>query len=350
MHRLHRTASLAALAALAAAPAFVHAQSNVTIYGLIDINLGYERSGDVSRKGVDHGELNGSRLGFRGTEDIGDGLKAVWVLEGGFDPSTGTAEQGGRTFGRQSFVGLENRFGRITLGRQYSPAFVLLDTFDVTGSGDRSVSLLSRKAGAIKPAYEVRFDNMIKYRSPKVAGFELDAGYWLGEKTATSSEARREGDGHGLTLLYGNGAFAAGLTTQTVQRDASGGKVRTDGLGLSYDFGPVKTFFEMTRDKESGSVGDGEAKTWDIGAEIKAGPNGKVYITYASRDESDGAAGEDARGWTAYYLHDLSKRTTLYAGYSQLHNDDGANYSIGNITPAAGDDHRVMMAGVRHRF
>ena len=79
-------------------------------------------------------------------------------------------------------------------------------------------------------------------------------------------------------------------------------------------------------------------------------PLTSAAISYADRDESDGAVGEDASGWSAYYLHALSKRTTLYAGYSHLSNEAGANYSIGNITPQAGDNHRVMMAGMRHRF
>lgn len=339
---------VAALAAAFVMP--VQAQSNVTIYGLIDLNLGYEKSGGQSRRGLDHGELNGSRLGFRGSEDLGSGLKALWVLETGLDPSTGQLEQGGRAFGRQSFVGLESGLGRLTLGRQYSPAFVALDPFEATGGADRSVGLLTRKAGAVRPAYEVRFDNMVKYRSPNFAGFELDAGYWLGERTATSSTARKEGDGHGLTLSYRNGPLAGAVTTQRVQRDASGGKVRTDGLGLSYAFGVVKPYLAYSRDKESGTVGDGKARTWVLGAEIKAGASGTLAVSYADRNESDGAAGEDAHGWSAYYLHDLSKRTTLYAGYSRLSNEDGANYAIGNLTPAAGESHRVMMAGMRHRF
>jgi predicted porin len=347
MHRLPR---LAILATVLATPAIAQAQSNITIYGLIDINIGYEKSGDQRHEGVDHGELNGSRLGFRGTEDLGDGLKALFVLESGYDPSRGTSEQGGRLFGRQSYVGLENHLGRVTLGRQYSPNFVAIDPFDATGSADRSVGLLSRKAGGVRPAYEVRFDNMIKYRSPKIAGFELDAGYWWGEQPGETSEARDLGDGYGITLLYGQGPIAGSLTTQEIQRDATGGKVRTSGLGLSYDFGPLKAFFAMTHDSESGTIGDGDADTWDIGAEIKAGPSGKVAISYAERDESDGDAGEDAHGWSAYYMHDLSKRTTLYAGYSYLTNEGDANYAIGNLTPEPGDNHRVMMAGMRHRF
>ena len=84
--------------------------------------------------------------------------------------------------------------------------------------------------------------------------------------------------------------------------------------------------------------------------EIRLNPANTVAISYADRDESDGAASEDAHGWSAYYLHALSKRTTLYAGYSKLDNESGANYAIGNLSPAAGDEHEVMMAGMRHRF
>ena len=347
---MQRLSAPVLMAAALAAPALALAQSNVTVYGLVDLNVSYEKSGIQRYEGVGHGELNGSRLGFRGTEDLGKAGRALFVLESGFDPSTGLAEQGGRLFGRQSFVGLENGLGRITLGRQYSPAFTALDPFDATGNADRSAGLLIRKAGAVKPAYEVRFDNMIKYRSPKLAGVELEAGYWFGEKAAATSTARKEGDGHGITLLYANAAFAGALTTQGVQRDATGGKVRTDGFGVSYDFGIVKPYFAWSQDKESGTVGNGKARTWDLSAEIRLSPADTVAISYADRDESDGAASEDASGWSAYYMRSLSKRTTLYAGYSHLGNEDGANYAIGNLKPAAGDSHRVMMAGMRHRF
>lgn len=350
---MHRNTLRAGVTAIAfAAPFAVLAQSpsNVTIYGLIDLNVSTERAGDLRFKGVGHSELNGSRLGFRGSEDLGNGLKAIFTLESGFDPATGVSEQGGRLFGRQSFVGLEGGWGRVTLGRQYSPAFVAIDPFDATGSADRSPGLLSRKAGSVRPAYEVRFDNMVKYRSPEFAGFSADVGYWMGEKVSSSSDARREGDGWGIAGLYKNGPIAGSLVTQSIQRDATGGKVRTDGLGFSYDFGPVKAYLAYTRDKESGSQGDGKARTYDVGAEIKAGPQGTVAISYANRNESEDAVGEDAHGWSVYYLHDLSKRTTLYTGYSQLTNKDNANYAIGNLTPAAGDDPRVVMAGIRHKF
>lgn len=342
-------AAAVAVSALVLPPAAC-AQSNVTIYGLIDLNLSHTRAGSQSRSALDHGELNGTRLGFRGSEDLGNGMKAIFTLEQGFDPSTGLLEQGGRTFGRQSFVGVEGGWGRLTLGRQYTPAFVAIDPMDATGSADRSPGLLSRKTGGIKPAYEVRLDSMVKYRSPEFSGFSVDAAYWLGGKTATDSTARREGDGFGIAGLYKRGPLSASIVTQRIQRDSTGGKVRTDGFGLAYDFGPAKAYFAYTRDKESGSQGEGKARTYDVGVEIKAGKQSTVAISYADRNESNDAAAEDARGWSAYYMYDLSKRTTLYTGYSRLINKDDANYALGNFTPAAGGDPRVVMAGIRHKF
>lgn len=91
-------------------------------------------------------------------------------------------------------------------------------------------------------------------------------------------------------MLYANGALAGSLVTQTVQRDASGGKVRTDGFALSYDLGVVKPYFAWSQDKERGTVGKGKARSWDLSAEIRLNPANTVAISYADRDESDGAA------------------------------------------------------------
>jgi predicted porin len=239
----------------------------------------------------------------------------------------------------------------VTLGRQNSPAFVAIDPFDSTGGADHAPGLLSRKTtGGVRPAYEVRFDNMVKYRSPEFRGFSVDAGYWFGERVSSNATAREQDNGWGIAGLYKNGPIGAAIVTQRRQHDATGGNLRTDGLGFSYDFGPLKAYLAYTRDHESGTQGHGRARTYDLGAEIKAGPQGTVAITYANRNESNDAAAEDAHGWAAYYLHDLSKRTTLYAGYAQLTNQGNANYAISSLTPAAGDDPRAVMAGIRHRF
>ena len=345
------TTKLAALALAAALglPTLASAEGNVAIYGLIDINLGYEKAGDLNRLGIDHSELNGSRIGFKGSEDLGNGQKALFVLESGFDPSTGFSEQGGRLFGRGAYVGLEGGWGKLTLGRQYSPAFVALDPYEATGGADRTAGLLHRKSGSVKRGYETRFDNMIKYRSPSFSGFSADVGYWAGAENGGSGDAHKEGRGYGLTGMYNNGPIGLAVTTQSYYTNATGGKATTNGIAGAYDFGVAKLYALYTQDRESGSQGTGKARSYAVGAEVPVTKAGTVAVSYGSRDESNEANTEDARGWSLYYMHGLSKRTTLYTAYSHISNKGNANYGW-NLTPAAGDDPSVVMAGIRHRF
>lgn len=347
---MHNTKIAAlAVAATLGLPTLASADSNVTVYGLIDLNVGYEKAGDLSRLGIDHSELNGSRIGFKGSEDLGNGQKALFVLESGFDPSTGTSEQGGRLYGRQAYVGVEGGWGKLTLGRQYSPAFYALDPYEATGSADRTAGLLYRKSGSVKRGYETRFDNMIKYRSPSFSGFAAEAGYWTGAENGGSGDVAKEGRGYGLTGMYNNGPIGLALTTQSYYTNATGGKATTSGIAGSYDFGPAKLYALYTQDRESGSQGSGKARSYSLSAEVPVSPAGTVAVSYGSRDESNEANTEDARGWSLYYTHGLSKRTTLYTAYSHINNKGDANYGW-NLTPDAGDDPSVVMAGVRHRF
>ncbi|MCZ4306754.1 porin [Zoogloeaceae bacterium G21618-S1] len=347
--KLNKIAAIVATTALGL-PTLAHAETNVSIYGLIDINLSYEKAGGQKFTGVAGSELNGSRLGFKGTEDLGNGLKALFVLETGFDPDTGATGQGGRQFGRQSFVGLEGSWGKVMLGRQYSPAFVALDPYEATGGADRTAGLLHRKTGSVARGYETRFDNMIKYRSPSFGGFSADVGYWTGkENTGPNDDARKEGRGYGITGMYKNGPFAIAVTTQSVFTNATGGKASTHGIAGAYDFQVAKAYLLYTQDRESGSQGKGKARSYALGAEIPVSAAGTVAVSYGARDESNEANTEDAHGWSVYYMHGLSKRTTLYTAYSHISNKGDANYGW-NMTPAAGDDPSVVMAGIRHRF
>src|ERR1700739_251822 len=112
------TLSLALLGAASAA----HAQSSVTLYGLIDESFQFVHNANPNNDNLYHlaqGNLQGSRWGLKGTEDLGAGLKAIFQLENGFDINTGRLNQGGRMFGRQAFVGLSSPYGTVTLGRQY---------------------------------------------------------------------------------------------------------------------------------------------------------------------------------------------------------------------------------------
>src|SRR5574338_760341 len=170
-----------AVAGLVSVPAF--AQSNVTIYGIVDMGYAYRGDNVVdgvkNRNGIDSGIANGSRLGFKGTEDLGNGMKAGFVLEQGILADTGSSAQG-RTFGRQSFAYLGGNFGTVGLGRQYAPQFVLLDSLDPFGTGH---------VGASNNIYaiEVRLDNLVSYTSPSWNGFNVVAGYTF---SAAGNESR----------------------------------------------------------------------------------------------------------------------------------------------------------------
>lgn len=112
--------SLLALVALGAFAGAAHAQSSVTLYGIIDEGFIFNNNAKgVHLYGLSSGVMQGSRWGMRGTEDLGGGLKALFVLENGFNVNTGGLGQGGLEFGRQAYVGLSSGFGTLTMGRQY---------------------------------------------------------------------------------------------------------------------------------------------------------------------------------------------------------------------------------------
>lgn len=121
--------SLLALAVLGAFAGAASAQTNVTIYGVVDAGITHENGAAGSVTKLATGVQSGNRLGFKGTEDLGGGLKANFQIENGFNLDTGTQRQGA-LFGRQAYVGLSGNFGAINLGRQYNPVFNALDSID----------------------------------------------------------------------------------------------------------------------------------------------------------------------------------------------------------------------------
>src|SRR5690606_27448602 len=182
------TRTLLAGAILAGIGGTAYAETSVTLYGLIDVGITYQRGkvgtedvnrplygGDYqSRIGMTHGNQSGARWGLRGTEDLGDGLSAVFVLESGFGASNGNSKQGDRLFGRQATIGLAHQsFGQLDLGRQTNIAskyFADIDPF--------SLSYLNSSMGsAFSAADTVRYDNMVMYQTPSWSGFQAGIGY-----------------------------------------------------------------------------------------------------------------------------------------------------------------------------
>lgn len=194
-----------ALLALPLLSATAHAQSSVTLYGLLDAGVVYinNQSGHANVETVT-GQTNGSRFGFRGAEDLGGGMKAIFALENGFDTSNGKLLQGNRLFGRQAYVGLSGNFGSLTLGRQYDPMTEYIGQIAATSMW----AWLGTHPGDFDNLNSnFRVNNAIKYVSPEIAGFKASGTYAPGGVAGNFASNRI----YALGATYHNGPLALAL-------------------------------------------------------------------------------------------------------------------------------------------
>ncbi|MGV8892003.1 MAG: porin [Burkholderiaceae bacterium] len=353
--------SLVAIAVLGAFSGIAFAQPLVTIYGLLDAGIVSERGGAKgSVTKLSSGVASATRVGIRGSEDLGGGLSANFVLESGPRIDTGTLA--GVLLNRQAFVGLKNSLGAVTLGRQYTPYFLTIakvaDPF-AAGSAGSAKNLFPTVGN------NTRASNTILYKSPKVSGFSGELAYSLGEQAGSNSAGRQ----FGAALAYANGPLNVRLgynnrNTDTAIKSQDIG--RNTLLAANYNFGVAKAFVAYGIDKGPASA---------ILPTTKANPNpfGAVVRPTASTDSSDLLIGvavpfgdstvlasyirkddktsfnQDANQWALGYTYALSKRTSLYGSYAQIDNKNGAGYTVGNNTEVGSGD-QAFNLGVRHSF
>ncbi|MDR6376936.1 porin (plasmid) [Paraburkholderia strydomiana] len=216
--------SLLALAALGAFAGVAHAQSSVTLYGIIDEGFNINtNSGGKHLYNLSSGVMQGSRFGLRGTEDLGGGLKALFVLENGFDVNNGRLGQGGLMFGRQAYVGLSSQFGTVTLGRQYDS---VVDYVGPLEAGDQWGGYIAAHPGDIdnfNNAY--RTNNTVKYTSADYAGLKFGGTYSFGGVAGnfTSNQIWSLGAG------YNNGPLVLGVGYLNARTPAASGGLFNNG-------------------------------------------------------------------------------------------------------------------------
>ena len=352
-----------AIAGLVSAPAF--AQSNVTIYGVADAYMGFGSHGDNDMAAVNSGGLAGSRIGFRGTEDLGNGLKAVFTFEEGvsIDNNDGLGE----TLNRQQFVGLGGSFGTVSFGRQYAPGFDhVVDAF-ANSSILSPQSILAGDLGAsIDAGSGSRWNNSVAYNGA-FSGLGVRAIYSMGtdvNSTGTSAGARvpvevgtdpADDDAYGLGLNYANGPLRVAAVYQVIQADNEDQKEWS--LGGSYNFGMLTLAANYQDIKSLNNIEDRDADIWQVGVVVPVGAAGNVHLGYGEADVDFGANDGKAKSYSIAYTHALSKRTTLYTGFNRTDNDDGLGLGVVghesgvNIgTGAAGDESDVFAVGVNHKF
>ena len=357
-----------AVAGLVSAPVF--AQSNVTVYGIADAYMGFGNHGSNDLAAVQSGGLSGSRIGFRGTEDLGNGLKGVFTVEQGFNIDDGS---GLGNPSRQAFVGLSGGFGTVSLGRQYAPGYDF--QYDALLSAAISPqAILSGGAGSsIAPNSAARWNNSVAYNG-MFSGLKVRAIYSMaaGEDTVGTSLGTidppyagnwadpSDDDAMGLGLEYANGPLKVGAVYQVLQT-ASNAVTADDQtewlLGGSYNFG-VATLALSYQDAESlGKVKGDDGKLWQLGVIVPVGAAGNVHLAYGElkADNVVGTNSAKSKSYTLAYTHALSKRTTAYTGYNRTDNDTGL--ALGPIADLdktglrnGGENSDLFVVGVRHAF
>lgn len=358
-----------ALAALALVCAGASAQSSVTIYGIVDATLMVGQGATANKTQLGNSGNTTTRLGFRGTEDLGGGLAAGFILEAGFNNDDGSgaatnpnnqgkynaatgkftanaAGGGGLTFNRRSMLTLAGSAGELRLGRDYTPhywQYVYFDPFTMNGVGASQIY-----AGSLGGPTLVRASNSIGYVLPKgLGGFYGQAQVYFGENSGSEAAPIGKKDGNGVSARLGyeagplNVAVAAGRA-----QVAFPGNITTVNAGLSYNFGAIKLSAMYDSDK----VGDAAKSTgYLLGANMPIGA-GELRASYSQSRVKINGTSPEARKYSVGYVHNLSKRTALYGTASYLNNKGGASYALNGATTAANASSKGLDFGIRHSF
>ncbi|MBS1187302.1 MAG: Outer rane porin protein 32 [Burkholderiaceae bacterium] len=306
--------TLIALAVLGAVAGAAHAQSNVVVYGTVDI--GYVKE---TNKKLRMDNMVDERLGFMGSEDLGGGLKATFQLEKRFNLQDGTATNA-IDFEGASNLGLAGSFGQVRFGRMNNLTTETIrqfDPFDQYGVG----SMFKNKIR------ESRIANSARYDSPNWNGFQLLATYTLENPGADTSSSTYssvgKNAGYGLTAKYNNGplSLAADYNKKADSFDSNNWNV-----AAAYAFGPAKVSALYEKTNVKSATTDLSQKIWLIGGEYKIGA-GKILASYGQIKDQTVAGQPNNKKFAIGYNHSLSKRTTAYAhyGHTDYENADNIN-------------------------
>jgi predicted porin len=368
----------AALLAMTACSAAANAQSNVTVYGAVDLYVGYIKSSSGQHiVGLNDGAINRSRLGFFGAEDLGNGYQGKFQLEQGINADSGTLADSRRLFDRQAWVGINTPAGEFRLGRQNTEIQQIGGAIDYT---DRTTF------GSLVATFGVpsRYDNDISYKTPRIAGFQGAVHYALAEQVGggVSQSAVYQ-----LSLDYTQGPYRAGYAGIGATPAPTGiyrNKVQYHNAYANYNYGQGKVYFAYLRSNNVTADANGLTAAgilniisvpsnvfsgndanvrrfynlYQVSADYRLTPRMRVGALYGViRDQTGGDAG--AKGGNVGLYYDMSKRTVLYSFATWLKNEANAGFrfsgSAGPSANLAGADvngKRLLglQGGIMHRF
>ncbi|MGA8010519.1 MAG: porin [Thiomonas sp.] len=384
--------SLLALAVFGTFAGAAMAQDNVQLYGIIDLGVQHLSYDNTTVNRLGSGIQSGSRIGVKGSEDLGGGLSAFFQAETGFcangnnASAFGGAGQGaqnqaggsyctsGSTFmGRTSMVGLKGGFGTLALGRVYTGYFTLAATADPFGAGLNG-SITNLDPGALD---YVRASQVAAYITPNFSGFQGTLAYAFGAQPGNNANGR----GYNVVLTYNNGPISAGgsylnhnftatsaIPTSALMLDSTGRAITPLGgyftnklLNIygGYDFGVAKVTAYYAQEKfgdGAAMVGGGQnpdLKIWNLGLTVPVG-SGSVLASFGERKDSN-LANSQVKQVAIGYTYTLSKQTNLYASYAHISNDANVDQYVGDATIAGsgamgGASSSGFALGIRHQF
>ena len=379
-----------AVAGLASAGAF--AQSNVTIYGVADASFESVKADDAANGAANVGSrsrlnTNSSLIGFKGSEDLGNGLKALFQFEStvnlvnsttanadgtvkGSDATNGQTGNNNGLLGtkRDSFVALAGGFGTVLAGYVSTPYRSIVTGFDVVpgsaGAGN-SNGVFGKATGGVNLVFRT---NAIAYASPSFNGFSGVIAY-VPNSAKSDDNAVKNVDPYGwnLALNYANGGLKLAYSYLKLEDIGIGDGLghalsdenhRSHLLAASYDFGQGTTLSGMYQNWKGEVPGSDDLKrnSYFLGLKHVLGAN-EFAVSYQKAGKLDvgGSIDQtDASQWTLRYGYNFSKRTQVYALYTRIDNKDNATFNFGGESgvagAAAGSNPQVLGVGIRHSF
>ncbi len=354
--------TLVAAAALLAVAGAAQAQSSVKLYGYIEASVGSFEDFSLASSGtlvgattsratkVESGNMMTSYIGLSGSEDLGGGLKAEFVLESFLAGDTGgnVPNLAGGFWGRGSWVGLSGDFGRVALGQHDNAFFTMGLLYNPFGSSmtfsPTMVSYYSL-AGFAAPSlgYDTGWVNSITYETPNFGGFTASLQF-APKETSGGSDVK---NAYALSAAYNAGPLSVmGVYTSSGNTgSAAYTKVQKNfGLGASYDFGVAKLSAQYSQVKDETAGADSKSKFFQVGATIPVTDNGNVMVSYGQTKYEDGFLGladGKLQQFSLGYDHSLSKRTGVYAALTTKKLKDAG---------LADDSANIFAVGLRHAF
>lgn len=367
--------SLLAIAVLGAFSSAAMAQSSVTVYGVIDSAVRFTSDADAAgdhQISMGNGIFENSRIGFKGSEDLGGGNAAVFDLEAGFGINNGQSADQGQIFGNQAWVGIRNStLGEIDAGRQYGLAYQTLGTYGALGRGVATEQGNAPELAWMQKLYGVSFDNSLEYTG-NFGPIQAQGQYSFGGVAGATSV----GGTDAVSLKYAQGPISVGGVYQQ-SKDQNSNDLKVFGLGGSYAAGPATLFLSYTDAKRDAGFGAAtdlsggplanttlmantnaflqrKDNVWTTGVNFQATPAWNFTVGYM-HDNVDNVSdlGNSGKIGTLYAVADynFSKRTDVYFEVDNTSLKGGEVASADLVNIEGGNSSRTgMAAGLRVRF